>query len=76
MHYKDTITPLLFWSRGDFFDPRHSERSDEGAKPKNLRIIETAKHISGGKILRLRTFQHFAQDDTMGAKAQLPVVCP
>ena len=30
----------------------HSERSDEGAKSKNLRIIHSAKQVLGAKILR------------------------
>ena len=40
--------------------PRHSERSDEGAESKNLRIFPVAVQIFGAKILRLAPL---AQDD-------------
>ena len=40
----------------------HSERSDEGAKPKNLRIFDTATQFFGAKILRLAML---AQDDKL-----------
>ncbi len=40
---------------------RHSERSDEGAESKNLRITNSAKQFFGAKILRLAML---AQDDS------------
>ena len=40
----------------------HSERSDEGAKSKNLHIIDSAKQFLGAKILRLPSV---AQDDRL-----------
>ena len=38
--------------RGIIENACHSERSDEGAKSKNLRIINSAKQFLGAKILR------------------------
>ena len=40
----------------------HSERSDAGAKSKNLRIIDPAKQFFNAKILRLAML---AQDDNL-----------